>query len=291
MDVLFQKIRLYLKLIRFSHTVFAMPFAILATAIAYKHSAELFTWQKFLFIVLSMIFARTSAMAFNRYLDRDIDKLNPRTQNREIPSRKIHPHEALLLTIISALLFVYFAYLLNKICFYLSPVALLIILGYSYTKRFTWLCHIILGIGLALAPIGAYLAITGHIHNSIILISIAVLFWVSGFDIIYALQDEEFDKTYQLYSIPALVGRKKSIYIARLLHLFSVILLWWNFYLNHFGYWYLIGWIIFSILLLYEHYCVNPVDISKIPFAFGILNGWAGLIFGLFGTIDMVINQ
>ncbi len=289
--ITYQKIALYFNLIRFSHTIFAMPFAILGTAIAYLHYPHLFTWDKFLYIILCMFFARSSAMAFNRYLDKDIDKLNPRTKNREIPSDKIKAAGALWLSIINAALFSYFAYLLNPLCFYLSPVVLLVILGYSYTKRFTWLCHLVLGIGLALAPIGAYIAITGEIHQSILLISSAVLLWVSGFDIIYALQDEAFDKAHQLYSIPSFFGRKNSIYLSRLLHFLSAGLFLFNLYVHHFGYLYFIGWLVFSLLLIYEHHLVHPKDISKIPFAFGILNGWAGLIFGLLSTIDILLKQ
>lgn len=285
---LFKKISWYFHLIRFNHTIFAMPFALLGTALAYLHAPEYFTWKKFFYIVWCMVFARTSAMAFNRYLDRDIDKLNPRTQNREIPTNKITPTEALGVTIMSAILFSAGAWFLNPLCFYLSPVALFIILGYSYTKRFTWLCHIILGIGLALAPIGAYLAITGHIHQSIVLISIAVLLWVSGFDIIYALQDEEFDKAHKLYSIPAALGKRKALFLARLFHVLSSMLLLINYTRGDFGNIYLTGWMIFSILLWYEHYLISPDDLSKVPFAFGILNGWAGLIFGIMGVLDLV---
>lgn len=284
------KLSLYLSLIRFSHTIFAMPFALLGTAIAYYRYPDSFNWEKFVYIVLCMVFARTAAMSFNRYLDRDLDKLNPRTQNREIPSNKVKPVEALVLTILSSIVFSVFAFLLSPWCFYLSPVALIIVLAYSYTKRFTWLCHIILGLGLALAPIGSYIAITGQIHLSVILIGIAVLLWVGGFDIIYALQDEEFDKTFHLYSIPSYFGRKKAIYFSRVLHGFSTIGLWMVYYLYSFGNWYLTGWIIFSLLLIVEHYMVSSKDISKIPFAFGTLNGWAGLIFGIFGILDILIK-
>ncbi|RME18860.1 MAG: 4-hydroxybenzoate octaprenyltransferase [Bacteroidetes bacterium] len=285
-----QRFLLYLKLIKFSHTIFAMPFALLGTFIAYQHSPQAFSLKKLIWIILCMIFARTSAMSFNRYLDRDIDKLNPRTQNREIPSNKIKPIEALTLSIVSAVLFSFFAYLLNPLCFYLSPLALLVILGYSYTKRFTWLCHLILGVGLALAPIGAYLAITGQFHLSVILIGLSVMFWVSGFDIIYALQDESFDKTYHLYSIPSIFGKERAIYTARFLHLTSSLILLFVFYHFHFGWLFFTGWLIFTAFLLYEHYLVTPKDTSKIPFAFGVLNGWAGLIFGLFGILDMLIQ-
>lgn len=287
---MFKKVSLYLKLIRFSHTIFAMPFALLGVAVAYSHSPESFSWNKFLYVIFCMVFARTAAMAFNRYLDRNIDKMNPRTQSREIPSGKINPTEALALTIISAILFIVFAGFLNPLCFYLSPVALAVILGYSYTKRFTWFCHVVLGLGLALAPVGAYIAITGKFDYSVIWIGLAVLLWVSGFDIIYALQDEEFDKKNNLFSVPAYLGRKKSIQLARVLHFFSSMILLMVFYLYSFGIWYLIGWIIFSALLMYEHYLVKPLDISKIPFAFGILNGWAGLIFGVFGIIDILVK-
>lgn len=286
-----QKIILYFRLIRFSHTIFAMPFAILGVAIAYQQFPEAFSWQKFLWIVLCMIFARTAAMAFNRYLDKDIDKLNPRTRNREIPTNQVKPAEALWLTIGSSILFVYCSFLLNSLCFYLSPVALLIILGYSYTKRFTWFCHIILGIGLALAPIGAYMAITGEIHSSVLIVSAAVLFWVSGFDIIYALQDEAFDKAHSLFSIPSYFGRKYSIYLARLLHLISSILLLINYYYFDYGRIYFLGWVLFSMLLMYEHYLVRPDDISKIPFAFGTLNSWAGLVFGSLAAGDILLNN
>lgn len=286
-----KKILLYFKLIRFSHTIFAMPFALLGTAIAYIHTPQNFTGIKFLYIIMCMIFARTSAMAFNRYLDRDIDALNPRTQSREIPSGKISAWNALVLTIISAVLFSFFSFLLNKLCFYLSPIALLIILGYSYTKRFTWFCHIILGLGLALAPIGAYIAITGTIHGSIILIAAAVLMWVSGFDVIYALQDEDFDKAHHLFSIPVFLGRKNAMMLSRLFHLTASLLLLINFYIYPFGNIYLLGWVIFSLLLVYEHYLITPEDISKIPFAFGHLNSWAGLIFGALSIADVLFKH
>jgi len=289
--IVIKKLISYLKLIRFSHTVFAMPFALLGTAIAYLERPYDFTLKKLIYIIFCMVFARTSAMAFNRYLDKDIDALNPRTKNREIPTGKVKPSEALLLTIISSILFAFFSYLLNPLCFYLSPIALFIILGYSYTKRFTWLCHIFLGLGLSLAPVGAYIAITGQINLVTTLLGIAVLLWVSGFDIIYALQDEEFDKKHQLYSIPSFFGRKIAIYISRFFHLTSVLILLVIYFLFPFGILYLIGFLLFCIFLLYEHYLVTPKDISKVPFAFGILNSWAGLVFGLFGIIDILIKH
>ena len=158
-----------------------------------------------------MVFARSAAMAFNRYLDRNFDAKNPRTAIREIPAGIISANSALSFTVISSFLFIITCYFINRICFFLSPVALLIVLGYSYTKRFTPLCHLILGLGLSLAPIGAYLAVTAHFSLLPVLFSLSVIFWVSGFDIIYALQDEEFDKSQKLFSIPAWLGKAKAL--------------------------------------------------------------------------------
>ena len=200
----------YLSLIKFSHTIFAMPFALIGFFLATKSNQV--EWITLLYVVLCMIFARSAAMAFNRYIDRDIDAANLRTaQEREIPNGSIKANSALIFVIISSLLFVTTTYLINSLCFALSPIALLVILGYSYTKRFTALCHLILGLGLALAPIGAYLAVSGKFDIVPLLFSAAVLFWVSGFDIIYSLQDQEFDKEQKLHSIPVLLGTKNAL--------------------------------------------------------------------------------
>ncbi|MEO1437101.1 MAG: UbiA-like polyprenyltransferase, partial [Bacteroidota bacterium] len=185
----------YLSLIKFSHTIFALPFALIGFFIAYAETGSGFSWMIFLLVLGCMVFARSAAMAFNRYLDRDIDAQNPRTAGREIPSGQLKASNVLLFVLINSLLFVVCTFFINPLCFYLSPIALLVILGYSYTKRFTWLCHFVLGLGLALAPIGAYLAVTGEFDWLPLLYSVVVLSWVSGFDIIYALQDEGFDKS------------------------------------------------------------------------------------------------
>src|ERR1041385_3967632 len=179
---------------KFSHTVFALPFAIIGFCLAIYSGKAIFSWEKLFLVIGCMVFARSAAMAFNRYIDREFDAKNQRTAVREIPSGIITPGSALFFVIASSLLFITATFFINPICFYLSPVALLVVLGYSYTKRFTPLCHLILGIGLSLAPIGAYLAATGHFALQPLLFSFAVLFWVSGFDIIYALQDETFDR-------------------------------------------------------------------------------------------------
>src|SRR5262249_2362332 len=229
-------VRNYLSLIKFSHTIFAMPFALigfflaiikypgtiahgnyLSTTVGWGWDATNPIWwkdnifSKFILVIICMVFARTAAMAFNRYLDRNFDARNPRTAIREIPSGIISANSALVFTVVSSFLFIVTCYFINRICFFLSPVALLVVLGYSDTKRFTPLCHLILGLGLSLAPIGAYLAVTGHFSFLPILFSLAVIFWVSGFDIIYALQDEEFDKSQRLYSMPAWLGKAKAL--------------------------------------------------------------------------------
>jgi 4-hydroxybenzoate polyprenyltransferase len=311
------KVKSYLSLIKFSHTIFAMPFALigfflgLATGLIddgqsnlnktvgwgwdfrdpafWKLSRELML-SKFILVLLCMIFARSAAMAFNRYLDRTFDAKNPRTAIREIPSGVIKANNALLFTIVSSLLFVVCTFFINKLCFCLSPVALLVVLGYSYTKRFTPLCHLILGLGLSLAPIGAYLAVTGRFDLLPILFSFTVLFWVSGFDIIYALQDEEFDKTNKLYSIPAWLGKAKALRVSELLHVLSAICVLVAGWLGNFGWLYWIGAAIFIGMLIYQHSIVKPNDLKRVNIAFMTANGVASVVFAIFVIADMFIQ-
>ena len=278
----------YLSLIKFSHTIFAIPFALIGFFLAAKTYD--FEWITLLYVVLCMVFARSAAMAFNRYIDRDIDKANPRTVNvREIPSGRITPNQALIFVIINSLLFILTTYLINPICFTLSPVALIIILGYSYTKRFTALCHLILGLGLALAPIGSYLAVSGKFAVIPILFSVVVLFWVSGFDIIYSLQDEEFDRTQKLHSIPVLLGKKNALDLAKLLHFLTFATLSIAGSLGDFGFYYWLGFWIFSALLIYQHTLVRHNDLSKVNLAFFTANGIASVIFGTCVTFDLYL--
>ena len=278
----------YLSLIKFSHTIFAIPFALIGFFLAAKTYD--FEWITLLYVVLCMVFARSAAMAFNRYIDRDIDKANPRTVNvREIPSGRITPNQALIFVIINSLLFILTTYLINPICFTLSPIALIIILGYSYTKRFTALCHLILGLGLALAPIGSYLAVSGKFAVIPILFSVVVLFWVSGFDIIYSLQDEEFDKTQKLHSIPVLLGKKNALDLAKLLHFLTFATLSIAGSLGDFGLYYWLGFWIFSALLIYQHTLVRHNDLSKVNLAFFTANGIASVIFGTCVTFDLYL--
>ncbi|MBT5353580.1 MAG: UbiA family prenyltransferase [Flavobacteriales bacterium] len=279
----------YLSLIKFSHTIFAMPFALIGFFLA-SHQSN-FKWETLTYVILCMVFARSAAMAFNRYIDRDIDTANPRTSEiREIPNGSIKANSALIFVIINSLLFIGTTFLINTICFYLSPIALLVILGYSYTKRFTAVCHLVLGLGLSLAPIGAYLAVSGKFDLIPILFSVVVLFWVSGFDIIYSLQDEEFDKEHKLHSIPVLLGKKTSLTLSKVLHFLVIIILSQIPNYGDFGKLYWIGFSIFSALLIYQHTLVKHNDLSKINLAFFTTNGIASIIFGVFVIADLLIN-
>jgi len=238
-----------------------------------------------------MIFARSAAMAFNRYIDRNIDKANPRTSEiREIPNGSISANSALLFVIINSFLFISTTYLINTICFYLSPIALLVVLGYSYTKRFTSLCHLVLGLGLSLSPIGAYLAVTGRFDIIPVLFSLVVLFWVSGFDIIYSLQDEEFDREQKLHSIPVLLGKKNALTLSKTLHFLAILILSQIPNYGDFGLYYWIGFWIFSALLVYQYTLVKENDLSKVNLAFFTTNGIASIIFGIFVILDLLIN-
>ena len=279
----------YLSLIKFSHTIFAMPFAFIGFFLATKNYD--FEWITLLYVVFCMVFARSAAMAFNRYIDRDIDIANPRTAKvREIPNGSINTNSALLFIVINSLLFIATTYLINPLCLALSPIALLVILGYSYTKRFTALCHLILGLGLALAPIGAYLAVSGEFNIIPLFFSAAVLFWVSGFDIIYSLQDEEFDKTHELHSIPVLLGKKNALMLSNILHLLTFSALSIAGSLGDFSLYYWIGFWIFSALLFYQHTLVKHNDLSKVNLAFFTTNGIASLIFGAFVIADLLLK-
>lgn len=238
-------------------------------------------------MLLCMVFARNSAMAFNRYLDRNFDAKNPRTAVRDIPAGRIQAKNALLFTMINCVLFIFTTYFINPVCFYLSPIALAVVLGYSFTKRFTPLCHLILGLGLGLAPIGAYLVITGEFALLPLFFSFAVIGWVSGFDIIYALQDDEFDKQHNLYSIPSVLGRKKALAVSSILHVLAVIFVILPLFFTELSWFYIIGVIFFIGLLIYQHRLVKPDDLSKVNLAFGTTNGIASVIFAVCFLLDV----
>ena len=284
-----QRIKDYLSLIKFSHTVFALPFAFIGFALAVVYEQQTFEWHLLIKMLLCMVFARTAAMAFNRYLDRKFDALNPRTAQREIPAGIIKPGNALMFTIINSALFILTTWFINTLVFYLSFVAIFIILFYSYTKRVTALCHIVLGIGLSLSPIGAYLSVTGYFSWLPVMFSLAVVTWVSGFDIIYALQDEEFDKSQHLHSIPAALGRKGALRISEILHLLAASFIVTAGFIGHLNWLYWVGAGIYIGLLIYQHILVKPYDLSKVNMAFANTNGLASVVFAAFTIVSLLL--
>jgi 4-hydroxybenzoate polyprenyltransferase len=312
------KIKNYLSLVKFSHTIFAMPFAMIGfflgfiylkqnsinvpgiPGLYYPKNREMLLDQvpltneqlfiRFILVVFCMIFARSAAMAFNRWLDKHFDALNPRTAIREIPAGIVSANNALFFVIFNCIAFIATTYFINRTCFYLSPVALFVVLFYSYTKRFTALCHLVLGVGLSLAPIGAYLAVTGEFALLPCLFSFAVVFWVSGFDIIYALQDVEFDQSQELHSIPAWLGRARALNVSELLHVLSVAcVVLAGVYGNLWGVWYWVGVAIFAGMLVYQHAIVKPNDLSRVNVAFITANGIASVVFACFVITDILI--
>lgn len=281
----------YFSLVLFAHSVFALPFAFIGFFLAVYTTGYDFEWFKLGLMVLCMVFARNAAMAFNRYLDRDIDAKNPRTATRDVPAGRVSPVQALTFTVVNSLLFVATTFFINTLCFLLSPIALLVILGYSYTKRFTPLCHLVLGLGLALAPLGAYLVVTGAFHIVPVFYSLAVLFWVSGFDIIYALQDEEFDRKHNLKSIPVWLGTAGAMGLSKILHVLSAFCVVMPYFFIDLGWIYLIGVVFYMALLIYQHRLVSPTDLSRVDRAFMTTNGYASVIFALCFLVDIYAKQ
>ncbi len=284
----------YFSLIKFAHTVFALPFAVLSFFLGFKLNDEPFEWRLLGLIILCMVFARSAAMAFNRYVDRSYDAKNARTVFREIPAGVIKPSSAVWFVVLMSLSFIFTTFWINPLVFYLSPLALLVILGYSYTKRFTWLCHFILGLGLGLAPVGAYIAITGQFDVLPILYGIMVMLWVSGFDIIYALQDEEFDRKHGLNSIPERFGKRIANNISIVLHFlcacFLFYIAWYQSQeLPSLGFLHWVGAFGFAGLLIWQHRLIKLHDLSKINQAFFETNGIASILFGSAVIIDVLI--
>lgn len=286
-------IQKYLNLIKFSHTIFALPFALIGYTLGVVDGE--FSWMTLVGVLACMVLARSAAMGFNRLVDRKFDAANPRTAGREIPSGQISARAAGWFVAICSVGFVAVAATFNQLTLILSPVALAVILGYSLTKRFTSLCHIVLGLGLAIAPTAAYIAVMGTINSTVLIISAAVLTWVAGFDIIFALQDEEFDRSAGLNSIPAKLGIKGGLIVSAILHLITllavvmvaviivgdgaeVVLVWG-------------GTAIFALLLGYQHAIVRPGDLSRVNLAFGTTNGLASVIYATFVICSLVVGR
>ena len=276
MTAVLQKITIFMEMIKFSHTIFALPFALSGALLAIR---GLPSGRQLLFIVLAMVGARTAAMAMNRLIDAEIDARNPRTAGRAIPAGLLSKGAVLFAILLSVALLLWSAAMLNPLCLKLSPIALFFLVLYSYCKRFTALAHVVLGICLAAAPIGAWVALTGTIQLPAIVLGLLVLFWVAGFDILYALQDLDYDRSVGLHSIPVALGVSGSLWLARLFHLLTLALLLWLIVLLGLGPWFWLGSAAMTAMLLYEHWLLRGGDLSKLDAAFFTMNGYISLTF------------
>lgn len=283
---MFEKIVLYLKMIKFSHSIFALPFAFTAALMAASGipSAKQIVW-----VVVAMVSARSGAMGLNRIIDIKIDAANPRTANRELPSGKIKTSSAILCTVISFAVLIFAAYMLNPLCLKLSPLAIAVLLLYSYTKRFTWLSHIVLGIAISAAPAGAWIAVRGTFNAEILPVAFAVVFWLAGFDVLYALQDVEFDRSLGLYSIPAKFGIKDSLLFSRVFHLITWGMLSITGLIFGLGIFYWFGMAAAGGLFIYEHSLVKHNDLSRLDMAFFNMNGYISITVFVFTLLDYLV--
>ena len=285
--MMLQKLRTYLEMIRFSHTVFALPFACMGAVLA---AGGIPSKRTLFWILVAMVGARSGAMGMNRFADRHLDAQNPRTLDRALPQGKITPRDALIFVCVSFGLLLTAAWMLNPLCFALAPVAILIVSRYSYTKQFTTLSHLILGLSLALAPIGAWIAIAGRIALPAVVLGVAVLFWVAGFDILYALMDIEFDRRMGLFSIPARLGEQGGMAVAGLCHIVTVICLALLIPLLSLGKIYLGGLFLAMALLLYEHWLLYRHGLAKLNVAFFNVNGVLSIGMFLFTLGDLLFG-
>jgi len=282
------KLKSYGELVMFSHTLFSLPFALIAMIWAADGLPSAFT---IFWILVALIGARNGANALNRIVDKDIDKKNPRTANRHLPKGLVKDSEVWGIVILCFLIFILASYNLNTLCFKLSPVALFLFIIYSYTKRFTWICHIILGITCGGAPVGAWIAVTGKFALTPIILGAVVTLWVAGFDIIYATQDIDFDRKIGLYSIPAKFGLKGALYISSLFHFIMILLLFSLYFIMHRGLIYLIGICISAILLVVEHYIVSPSNEKKMKVASYHINQVVSVLIFIFTVLDVLYNN
>lgn len=273
--------------IKFSHTVFALPFALLSAVLA---ALGVPPARTLVYILLAMVGARSAAMSFNRIVDRDVDAQNPRTKTREIPAGILSVPEMAAFCLVSTVLFVFAAASLNELCLALSPAVLLVILGYSYTKRFTSASHVVLGLALAMAPVGAWIAVTGRFAVTPILLGVAVLFWVAGFDVIYSLQDEAFDRQRGLFSIPARLGARRALLLASVFHALTLALLFATFVASRGGVAFGVGVVLAGLFLVRQHLLVTPSDLSKVDAAFFTANGWLSIVVFLCGALDVFLR-
>ncbi len=277
------------RMVKFSHTVFALPFALAATALA--AAGHGITVAQIVAILLAMVGARTAAMGFNRIVDRHIDAANPRTAGRELPTGQVSLPTAIALTTLSAALFIGAAAWLGPLCLALSPVALLLVLGYSLTKRFTWLCHLFLGLAIGSAPAAAWIAVRGTLDAPALWLSLAVATWIAGFDVLYALADRDFDRRTGIHSIPARFGVAGALAISALLHLVTVVALLAVWHSADLGGVYLAGVAAILLMLIGEHAIVRPSDLSRLNVAFFNLNGYVSIIYFVATVADVLIRR
>jgi len=286
MNAAINKFSVYLSMIKFPHSIFALPFAFTSALIAASGIPDL---RQIGWIVIAMVGARSGAMGLNRIIDREIDSANPRTKGREIPRGAISVFAAVLFVGVSFILLVFAAYMLNPLCLKLSPVAIVVLILYSYTKRFTWMSHFFLGLSISAAPLGAWLAVKGSFDVEIVPLAIAVIFWLAGFDVLYALQDVDFDKKYGLHSIPERFGISKSIHLARIFHITSFLLLAANGVIFQLGGLYWTGMFLTAGLFLYEHSLIKIDDLRKLDIAFFNMNGYISVTVFIFTLMDYMV--
>ncbi|HVW10703.1 MAG TPA: UbiA-like polyprenyltransferase [Bryobacteraceae bacterium] len=284
-----KRLRLTLEMIRFEHSVFALPFALTGALLAFRESGfdSPGKWRIVLWIVVAMVGARSAAMAFNRLVDAEIDGRNPRTKMRHIPAGLLSKQFGWGFTIVSSLVFLFAAWELNPLCFHLAPVALAVVLSYSFTKRFTHFSHVVLGFALGIAPAAAWIAVRGSLDPRILWLTAAVTAWTAGFDIIYSCQDFDFDSESELFSIPKVCGIARALMIARLLHVAMIVSLLALVYQLHLGPLALVGVAAVTALLIYEHGLVKPTDLSRVNAAFFTMNGWVSVLFFVFWAADI----
>jgi 4-hydroxybenzoate polyprenyltransferase len=280
------RIGVYFEMIKVAHTVFALPFALMGAFLA---AGGMPAGRTVFYIVLAMIGARSAAMGFNRVVDAEIDARNPRTKDRAIPAGQVSKPMAAVFIFLSVLLLTLSAAKLNSLCLKLSPVLLLLLFSYSFTKRFTWTSHVVLGLCLGAAPLAAWIAVTGAFDPRILAVSLAVLFWVAGFDILYALQDIEFDRSAGLHSIPRFLGVSRSLWVARGFHFAMAALLLLGYHIFELGSWYLAGWGLCAAVLVYEHAILSEDDLSRLNVAFFNLNGVVSIALCLFTYLDLAL--
>jgi 4-hydroxybenzoate polyprenyltransferase len=289
--MIWYRLRLTLEMIKFEHSVFALPFALTGALLAFRQNGfdAPGIWRQLLWIVVAMVAARSAAMAFNRLIDAQIDARNPRTRMRAIPAGMLSPRFAWCFTVAASLLLFFAAYELNPLCLRLSPLALAVLFFYSYTKRFTTFSHLVLGLSLGIAPAAAWIAVRGSLDPRILLLTAAVMFWTAGFDVIYSCQDYDFDRQEGLWSVPRVLGIAGALRVAKLLHISMVGCLLALVYTLHVGALALAGVGAIVALLIYEHSLVKPADLSRVNAAFFTMNGYVSVLFFLFWAADIFL--